>query len=395
MLDEVSFPRFSKEERDRRYGAVRAQMVAQGLDCLVLPHSNGDWDNYQIDIRYLTGIGGNCTGVAAVFPIEGDPIAIVRDPQRREWWKRAQNWVEDTRGKTGMWSESIVQAVKDAGHESGRIGVVGLQGHLRDPEGSVSHTEWENVRSGLREAHFEDVTEMMQEVRMEKSPEEIVFMERAADLADKASEALFESARPGVTEHEVYGQMISAMVRGGGELPTMALFVAEPEPNQTWLMPTFRSLGANDIIFTEFDAKYMGYMAQGDETFCVGTPPQEYQTLFDISLDCFNAVLEAMKPGVPWNDLIQITQDTIKKYSSEYTGGFLGHGMGLAEDGPMVRPGTMDGQLVRQGQCFILKPAVVTADGKRRNRAGNTIVVESNGARRLGKLEMKMRTLGG
>jgi Xaa-Pro dipeptidase len=392
MLKDVNLPRFSLTERDRRYKVVRQRMADRGLDCLVIPHSNGDWDNYQSDVRYLTGIGGHCTGAAAVFPMDGDPIAILRDPQRVAWWKLAQNWVNEVRGKRGNWSDAIVQAVRDSGRESGRIGVVGLRDVLRDLEGTVSYTEWSNITLQLKNAQFEDVTVMMQEVRLQKSPEEIAFLERAAEIADAASIALFETARAGVSEHEVYASMVAAMIRNGGEIPTMGLFVAEAEPNQTYLMPTFRKLERNDIIFTEFDAKYAGYMVQGDETVCVGTPPDDYLQLYSVSLECFNMVLEAMKPGVSWVELLQKYTKRVEK--AGFKPGFgLGHGMGLAEDGPFVRTGIKTEDVVLEGQCFILKPSVRTVDGKHSNRAGNTIVVEKNGARRLGKLEMKMRCL--
>src|SRR5207237_1242686 len=162
---------------------------------------------------------------------EGDPIAVIRDSQRLAWWKRAQTWVAETRGKSGQWSESLVTAVQDLGHAQGRIGVVGLQDVLRDPEGTVSYTEWARILAAL------------------------------------------------------------------------------PEPNQTYLMPTFRKLDPNDIIFTEFDAKYGGYMAQGDETVCVGTPPEEYERLFEVSLECFHLAMETIKPGVPWDEVIRVVQD--------------------------------------------------------------------------------------
>jgi len=58
------------------------------------------------------------------------------------------------------------------------------------------------------DARIEDATVMMQDVRTQKSAEEIVFMERAAWLADAASRALFEMTAVGVTEHEVYGAMV-------------------------------------------------------------------------------------------------------------------------------------------------------------------------------------------
>jgi Xaa-Pro dipeptidase len=233
----------------------------------------------------------------------------------------------------------------------------------------------------------------MQDVRMQKSPEEVAFVEKAAEIADAASLALFETARAGVPEHDVYAAMVAAMIRAGGEIPTMALFVAEPEPNQTYLMPTFRKLDPNDIIFTEFDAKYGGYMAQGNETVCVGTPPAEYERLFDLSLECFHLAMETIKPGVPWAEVLRVAQDRVER-SGFRMGAVIGHGMGLAEDGPMVRAGhTPSPPDVLEGQCFILKVGVRSADGKRSNRAGNTIVVERDGARRLGKLEMKMRRL--
>lgn len=393
MLDQVNLPQFTLAERDRRYAAVRKAMADRGLDCLMIPHSTGDWDNYQSDVRYLTGIGGHSTGAAAVFPISGDPIAICRDAARVAWWKKAQPWVAETRGNVGGWSTSLSQAVKDLGHEKGRIGVVGLEGVLRDPEGTVSYTEWVHIKQQLKDASFEDVTVMMQGVRMQKSPEEVAFVEKAAEIGDASSLALFETARAGVSEHEVYAAMIGAMIRSGGEIPTMALFAAEQEPTQTFLLPTFRKLEPNDIIITEFDAKYGGYMAQADETVCVGTPPAEFERLFEISLECFELALETLKPGVPWLDVVHVVQERITKENKGYVGGFLGHGMGLAEDGPMVRPEIAPNDLVLEGQCFILKPRVATEDGKRSNRAGDTIVVEKNGARRLGKLEKKMRKL--
>ena len=119
-------------------------MAASGLDCLVIPHNTGDWDSNQTDVRYLTGISGHCTG-AAVFPIDGEPIALVRDPQRLEWWKRAKNWVKKPRARQGLWSDSLVQAIRDVGHAGGKIGVIGLQDVRRNPEGTVSYTEWVHI----------------------------------------------------------------------------------------------------------------------------------------------------------------------------------------------------------------------------------------------------------
>ena len=52
-----------------------------------------------------------------------------------------------------------------------------------------------------------------------------------------------------------------------------------------------------------------------------------------------------------------------------------------------------DGFIVEEGHTFILKAPITSPDQTVSNRAGNVVVVEKNGARRLGKLEMKFRRL--
>ena len=162
MTDRVNLPTFSLAERDRRYGAVRDEMAVRGLDCLVMPQNTGEWDACQPDARYLTGIGGGGTALAAVFPIEGDPIAIVREPRRTEFWKDAQDWVADVRAtREGRWGDALVEAVGDLGWTRGRIGIVGLVDVLRFPDGTMTHREYVALRDAFPEATFESATGLM------------------------------------------------------------------------------------------------------------------------------------------------------------------------------------------------------------------------------------------
>ena len=64
-MQDVKLPAFSLVERDRRYQAVRYEMAARGIDCLIAPQNTGEWDACQPDARYLTSIGGGGTAVAA------------------------------------------------------------------------------------------------------------------------------------------------------------------------------------------------------------------------------------------------------------------------------------------------------------------------------------------
>ena len=69
-MADVNLPSFSSTERDRRYEAVRHEMAARGIDCLIAPQNTGEWDACQPDARYLTSIGGGGTAVAVVLLLQ-------------------------------------------------------------------------------------------------------------------------------------------------------------------------------------------------------------------------------------------------------------------------------------------------------------------------------------
>lgn len=393
--DTIDLPRFTLAERDQRYKTVRAEMERLGLDCLIAPHNGGDWDSFQPDVRYLTSVGGGGSAAAAVFPIKGDPIAFCREGNRAAFWKRAQDWVSEVRApKDVLWSKAIVEAVNELGYSKGRIGIVGLADVMREPEGTIGYGEYIGIQKGLPGATFENATEFMQRIRMRKSKEEIAAFEAAQVCADAVSTAVFETARVGVSEQTIYAAMMNAHILNGGEVPTMMLMSSGAHPKGTFLLPTRRKLEPNDVMYIEADTKYMGYQGQSCETLCVGTPhTPDYDRCFDVSLECFNLILAAMKPGVPYADLIRIWEKHAEK-SGVRPDGAIGHGLGLGQDRPRAMGGSDgEGFIVEEGHTFILKPGTTSPDKKTSNRAGNVVVVEKNGARRLGKLEMKFRRL--
>ena len=65
------------------------------------------------------------------------------------------------------------------------------------------------------------------------------------------------------------------------------------------------------------------------------------------------------------------------------------HGRGAGDDGPIItshaRSSRQLGVALRENMVFICKPSAVTADGQSICTWGDTVVVTSNGGRRLGK----------
>jgi Xaa-Pro aminopeptidase len=381
---------FSQQERDRRYAAVRSRMAARGFDYLLIPHNTGDWDNNQPDLRYLTCIGGGGMAAALVFPAKGEPVAAVRENRRIAWWLASQDWIADVRSPPQfVWSRFFIEVLGELGvSRTARIGIVGLNTVLRDPEGLISFGEFTALQRAFPEASFECATGLLYEVRKRKSAEEIAFIERAQICADAIDQAFRATIRPGVPEHEVYAKMFAAHIKAGGEVPSMILFSADKRFWQTQLLPTFRTLESDDVLMVEAEPKYYGYMAQAVISASLRPLSNLERLLFDTSQECFDILLSELRPGRGYASLIEKWQ-AIANRNGVSAGRTMGHGLGLGQDGPLTTPaGDAAALQVEEGDVLVLKPWISDRDETVSVRVGGTVVVGQHSARRLGRCSL-------
>lgn len=394
MAQENLVPLPSLAERDRRYRNVRERMAREGLDVLLLPANHSRWEQMMADSRYLSGIGGFATEVFTVFPAEGDPTAYVFN--RAGWWKQAQNWTADVRDGRNRWAQNAMEKMKEMNFKKGRIGISGLAGLVRAPEGIISYSSVEAIRAAFPDAEIVNATTLMQEARALKSEEEITFLQRSMDIIEEMIRCMKESARPGIKEKDLYAEMVHTMLRHDGELPTLFFLGSGPQATQSTFVPTNRVIQAGDRVVNEIEAKYGGYAAQAVCPIVVGQPKDNFEEMVALSAACFHAILQQMRPGVTFGTLFDTYQKTVQENGKdEYRWSHpMMHSRGLGDDAPALM-GDKDLERLAQrqletGMAFILKPRVRHASGKGSASIGDTVVVEQNGARRLGRREMKL-----
>ena len=381
-------------ERDRRYRLVRDMMARESLDVLLLPANHSRWEQLMADSRYLSGMGGVATEVFTVFPLEGKVTAFVFN--RANWWKRAQNWVTDVRDGRNRWAQNSIEKLREIGFSEGKIGISGLSGLIRAPEGIIPYATVLAIRDAFPKAKIVNATELMQEARSIKSDEEIGFLQRSMDIIEKTIDSMKENARPGVTEKELYAAMTHVMLKNGGELPTLMFLGTGPDVAQSTFVPTNRVIEAGDRVVNEIEAKYGGYAAQAVCPMTLGQPSRDLQEMVNVSANCFHAILEQMRPGVTFGALFETYQKTA---GGAVEGKYLWshpvmHARGLGDDGPALMGDSdvdrLGKQELKTGMAFILKPRVRMANGKGQASIGDTVVVTERGSRRLGKREMKL-----
>jgi len=114
---------------------------------------------------------------------------------------------------------------------------------------------------------------MLDKIRAIKSPEEMTFLEKAAELGDLMLRACSETARPGVRECEVYAKMREAMLANGGEEPTLFLWASDAHPLPTRSASTSRP-SRKGILSRAKCIQNTGLLHPRGEDVLPGDPPK-------------------------------------------------------------------------------------------------------------------------
>jgi Xaa-Pro dipeptidase len=290
----------------------------------------------------------------------------------------------------------VIERMRELKLEQARFGVAGLSGLLRAPEGTVVSGMIEKVRHAFPKARFENATELLQNARSVKGPEEVAWIGRAAEMLDKGVEAMLAQAKPGVLENEIVAAIWHTIIASGGDYPSMTHWGAGAGVPWACRIAPHRPLEPGDMINTELEAKYGGYIAQTVQAACLGTIAPELKRAFDASVTVFDELVRFMKPGITFRAVVNHYRKLVRE-SGHTSKGMLLHGRGIGEDRPQIT-GEMDGDVynsatytmhldlsLTEGNVFVLKPGAMPAAAPDSIRCGDTVVIGRDGARRLGK----------
>ncbi|HXR87664.1 MAG TPA: M24 family metallopeptidase [Stellaceae bacterium] len=381
----LAIPRLSLAERDRRYRAVRAAMAAENLDVLICPASTARWEQTMADSRYLTTIGGFGTETLTIFPRDGEVTAYVFN--RAGFWLAAQDWVADVRDGRNLWLKNIEERLGELKLSAGRIGIAGLEGLTRTPDGIIPHATVEGMKQAFPRAALANATELMSRIRQVKSAEEIELLRRATAIGE-AMVGTLADLRPGDTERTAFANMTHKLITLGGDLPAMMIIGAGPDAHGMFV-PTLRPLQARDVITGEVEGRYAGYSGQVIRPVVLGAARDDFRALIGVTVDVFDDVRVAMKAGATLGSVLGAYEAAVARHG----GGAckiaypLMHARGLGDEYPTVlSPEDIASHgdfKLEAGMAFVLKPRVARK-GVPTAQIGEMVVVGESGGIRLG-----------
>jgi len=387
-MQNISTPRFSLAERDRRWARVRELMAHDGIDAIVAVPHTGHHDHFSAYSRYLTGLGGYSLEVGAVFPLTGNVTAIVVPDVAIERWRAQQDWVADIRTHGRAFGDGMIARLKELKLDRARIGLAGLTGVPRFADGIVPHVFYEKLRQAFPNAQLCDCTHLLDLARYTKGTEEIEFLRGSVAYAEAAIDALRAAARIGVTENEAYAAMLAAMIARGSEVPAMIMWsVGQSDTLVSAGLPSARRFERGDIIRVEVEGRYAGYCGQVTQMAVLGPVPAVYRDMWKIQQEAVALCSELARPGITLGELAMRTEAIARGTPCRIR--FLMHGRGLGDDAPIYVFSAED-QIKRwpleENASFIIKP-MVQRDGYTDIVAGDSVVITPMGAKRLGTIE--------
>ncbi|HZF35565.1 MAG TPA: Xaa-Pro peptidase family protein [Candidatus Angelobacter sp.] len=147
---------------------------------------------------------------------------------------------------------------------------------------------------------LDDASDLVSRLRVIKSPAELVYVRKAAELADLALDEAHRLAGPGAFEGDIVAAMQGAVFRGGGDDPANEYIIGSG--TDALLCRYFtgrRTLDARDQLTLEFAGAYRHYHACLMRTIPIGEPLPGQRDMHKVSADALEACKAALKPGRP------------------------------------------------------------------------------------------------
>jgi Xaa-Pro dipeptidase len=371
---------FSREELAGRRAAACAALQKRGLDGLLMFR--------QESMFYLTGYDtfGYVFFQCLYLGADGKVTLLTRAPDRLQ--AQHTSVIEDIR----IW---VDRPDADPALDLRAI----LEGHgCRGRKLGVEYEAYGlTARNGKRLeaalegfATLEDVSDLVSRLRLVKSPAEIVYVRRAAELADLALDEAHRLAGPGADEAEILAAMQSAIIRGGGDDPANEFIIGSGD--DALLCRYFsgrRKLSAKDQLTLEFAGAYRHYHSCLMRTIPIGAPPTRQREMHKVAVDALEACKAALMPGRPIGDVFDAHARVLDAAGYQaYRMNATGYSLGTTfapnwMDWPMFYHGNPE--LAAPGQVFFIHIIIFDSERGLAMTTGQTVLVGERGVETLSK----------
>ena len=379
---------FTKEEFSSRKTKVLKSMKKQNIDALLMFR--------QESMYWLTGYDtfGFVFFQTLILDKKGNLILLTRAPDLRQ----AQNtsniqdiriWVDKDNSNPTNDLKIILDELnlkgKNLGVEYDAYGLTGRNSML--------------LNSSLKDyCKLEDQSELITKLRVVKSLEEIVYVKKAALLADKVLERVWKIAKAGVSESKILAEMQSVVLEGGGDYPANEYIIGSGKNALLCRYQSEKQILSNpDQLTIEWAGTFKHYHSAMFRTIPIGKANKKHFVMHEACLEALKNCENKLKPGNKLGEVFDVHAkifDNLGFKDSRMNA--CGYSLGTTfspnwMDWPMIF--TNNKYVIQPGNVFFIHMILMDSKNQLAMNLGETYLVNKNGNERLGKLKLDLVVL--
>ena len=376
---------FSKEEFSKRKQDVLKSMKEQNLDALLMFR--------QESMYWLTGYDtfGYVFFQTLVLDQNGNEILLTRAPDLRQ----AQNTsnIEDIR----IWVD------KDGINPTEDLKLILNELELKGKNIGVEYEAYgltgrNTIRLNKSLENFckvEDQSELITKLRVIKSDEELVYVKKAAELADRALDEAWKYTKAGASEAKILAEMQRVVLEGGGDYPANEYIIGSG--NNALLcryQAEKRNLSDTDQLSLEWAGTYKHYHSAMFRTIPVGIPDTKHKKMHEACVEALSNCVNTLVPGKTAGDVFDTHAKTFDDLGfNKARMNACGYSLGSTfapnwMDWPMLYTGNP--YKIVPGNVFFMHMILMDSESNLAMNLGETYLVTENGNERLGKQKLDL-----
>ena len=379
---------FSNQEFLKRKTKVLQSMKEQNLDAILMFR--------QESMYWLTGYDtfGYVFFQTLVLDNKGNIILLTRAPDLRQ----AQNTsdIEDIRIWVDKDGSNPADDLKDILDELSLKGKkVGIE---YEAYGLTGRNALRLNKSLENYCNIEDQSELITKIRVVKSSEEIVYVKKAAELADLALDQAWKHTKAGASEAKILAEMQRIVLEGGGDYPANEYIIGS---GHNALLCRYQSekriLSNTDQLSIEWAGTYKHYHSAMFRTIVVGKSNPKHIKMHQACLEALQNCEKKLIPGNTVGEVFDVHAQTFDNLGyNKSRMNACGYSLGSTfspnwMDWPMLYTGNP--YKIVPGNIFFMHMILMDSENNLAMNLGETYLVTENGNERLGKQKLDLVNL--
>ena len=379
---------FSKEEFSKRKQSVLKSMKEQNLDALLMFR--------QESMYWLTGYDtfGYVFFQTLILDQTGNVILLTRAPDLRQ----AQNtsnieniriWVD----KDGINpTDDLKKILNELNLKNKNIGIE------YEAYGMTGRNALRLNKSLDNYCRVEDQSELITKLRVIKSDEELVYVRKAAELADRALDEAWKYTKAGASEAKILAEMQKAVLEGGGDYPANEYIIGSGDNALLCRYQSEkRNLSPTDQLSLEWAGTFKHYHSAMFRTIPIGKADSKHIKMHEACVEALNNCVKTLKPGNTAGEVFDAHAKTFDDLGfNKARMNACGYSLGSTfspnwMDWPMLYTGNP--YIITPGNVFFLHMILMNSTANLAMNLGETYLVTEDGNERLGKQKLDLVVL--